>query len=198
MTGPRAVQSFGSTAALLVGLWLVFAGACTAAAIANPTQDLRHPAIILSAWYAFGAWYAACVLMLRLAPADWVKLTPRLRIARLCWTLGLAMHVLHVLFAFGLGHGWSHAAAVEHVARTGGFGWGIVVNYAFAAVWLADVIWWWAKPAGYAARSRRAGRGVHCFLVFVTFNATVVFGPETTRLACGILFAALAVQVKKS
>jgi hypothetical protein len=188
MAGPRVLQS------LLVGIWVVFAGMCVAVAAVDPAPDLRHPAVTLSAWYAFGAWYAACVLMLRLGPADWTGQTPRLRIARLCWTLGLAMHVLHVLFAFGLAHGWSHAAAVEHVARTGGFGWGIVVNYLFATVWLADVIWWWASPAGYAHRPRWVGWAVHGFLVFVTVNATVAFGPPEARVVCGILFAALAVM----
>ena len=41
---------------------------------------------------------------------------------------------------------------------------------------------------------RRVGWAVHGFLVFVTVNATVVFGPPGVRVACGVLFAALAVQ----
>jgi len=111
---------------------------------------------------------------------------------RLFWTLGLLTLLIHCAIAFGVAHGWSHAAAVEHVRRTAGFGGGIVVNYLFCVVWLVDVVWWWLKPAGYLARARWVEWSVNGFLGFLVFNATVVFGAEKLRgtyvFLVGLLF----------
>ncbi len=47
---------------------------------------------------------------------------------------------------------WSHAAAYAHtatqVAAGVGLNWGggIYANYAFTALWLVEVGWWWAAP----------------------------------------------------
>ena len=43
----------------------------------------------------------------------------------------LAELCVHVAVAFHLGHGWSHAAALNTPATVGGYGDGIFVNYAF-------------------------------------------------------------------
>ena len=193
MAGPRAVQSVGPWAAAAVASWLAVSVACVVLAVHDPEPDLRHPAVTISARYSVWAWFAACGMMLVLRPGEWREFGSRARFARLLWTLGLAMHVVHVLFAFGLSHRWSHAAAVEHVAAAGGFGWAIAVNYLFAAVWLADVLWWWADPTGYANRPRWVGRAVHGLLAFVVFNAAVVFGPAGWRVVDAVLFGVLAV-----
>src|SRR5262249_45431654 len=129
--------------------------------------------------------------MLLLPTGDWPDRSTPARLARLGWTLGLAMLLLHILLAFWLAHGWSHDAAVRHTREVGGDGWGIVVNYVFVAMWLADVVWWWINPASYASRPRWLGGLVHGFLVFVTFNATVIFGLRGPCCVYGPGFVAL-------
>ena len=126
-----------------------------------------------SAYVTVSCMVIAWVLM---SLPDRFPLTARASVARLVWTLGWLALVIHIAIAFGVAHGWSHAAAVEHVRRVGGFGGGIVVNYLFAAVWLADVIWWWVNRSSYANRPRWMGWAVHGFLAFVVVNATLVFG----------------------
>ena len=72
--------------------------------------------------------------------------------ARTAWTLGAGFAVVHVLAAFHVHHGWSHASAVVETARQTEaafgvrFGAGVYANYAFLAVWIAD----W--PSGASAR----------------------------------------------
>ena len=99
----------------------------------------------------------------------------------LIWTLGCVLAWVHIAVAFHLGHGWSHEAAWEHTRKVGGYGDGIFVNYAFALVWLADVVWVWALPGSYRARSRWLNWTIHGFLAFVVFNAAVVFGSWESR-----------------
>jgi hypothetical protein len=164
--------------------WCGGVGFCVASTAIHPGGSLRHPAVTASAGFTVGWMLIAWGAMLLRAP----------RFARFAWTLGVLTLALHLVLAFWLAHGWSHAAAVEHVREVGGFGWGIVVNYLFAAVWLTDVIWWWAKPAGHANRPRWVGWAIHGFLFAVMVNATVVFGPPEHELAYAVLVAILAVS----
>lgn len=92
---------------------------------------------------------------------------------RFNWTLGCLLSLLHIAVAFHLGHGWSHQAAWEHTRQVGGYGDGIFVNYAFALVWLADVVWVWALPGSYLARSRWLNWTIHGFLGGVLGEQTV-------------------------
>jgi hypothetical protein len=92
------------------------------------------------------------------------------------WTLGCVLTWVHIAVAFHLGHGWSHEAAWEHTRQVGGYGAGIFVNYTFALVWLADVVWAWASPTSYVRRPQWLNWTIHGFLAFVVFNAAVVFG----------------------
>jgi hypothetical protein len=169
MPVPRVLQL---QAFVLLPLWCVIAGLCVIAAIRDPGPELRHPAVTGSA--------AAAVAWMLLA---WgMMVASRDSLARLAWSLGWLTLLVHLTLAFGVAHGWSHAAAVEHVRQVGGYGEGILVNYLFAAVWGADVAWWWANPAGRASRPRWVSWLVHGFLGFVVVNATVVFGPPERRL----------------
>jgi hypothetical protein len=157
--------------AIAITFWCVGIGACVAAAWESPERNLRHPAVtgsaaITVAWM-LAAWFA---MLLRAS-----------RFARLAWSLGWLMLLVHFALAFGLAHGWSHAAAVEHVREVGGYGEGITLNYLFAAVWFLDVAWWRANPAGHAKRSPWIAWAIHGFLLFVVVNATVVFGPPERR-----------------
>jgi hypothetical protein len=114
-------------------------------------------------------------------------LRSRLAQARLAWTLGCLAFLLHVLCAFAFYHHWSHAAAftatAEQTAALVGWKWGggLYANYAFTLVWIADAAWWWRDPEGYEARPRWIERAVLGFLLFIAFNATVVFGQGLVR-----------------
>ena len=178
------VTRFLQSNSWLVAGWLAVVGAAVGLAVAYPGQDLRHPAVLLTARADVMLWFAACVVMLGHG------LTP---FARLVWALGAAMHVAHVLFAFGLAHGWSHGHAFRRVEHVGGYGEGIFVSHAFAVVWVADAVWWCVNPSGYARRPWRARVAVHGFLAFVVFNSTVVFGPPATQVVSAVLFGVLAV-----
>jgi hypothetical protein len=102
------------------------------------------------------------------------------RTARIAWTAGLAIYLLHVCAAFEYFYSWSHAVAYRETARQTAnlfgvnSGAGLYLNYAFTAVWLADCAWWWLKPLNYRSRSVTLSAGVHTFLAFMFLNATVV------------------------
>jgi hypothetical protein len=86
-----------------------------------------------------------------------------------------------VLFAFHYYHHWSHAAAYRETARqtaelTGlEWGGGLFINYALLAGWLADAAWWGRDLESYRNRSWLIAAVWHGFLIFMIFNATVVF-----------------------
>ena len=109
------------------------------------------------------------------------------RLARGAWTVGCALLVAHILCAFHFYHDWNHAAAVAETARQTreqigvDSGWGVYVNYLFAAVWIADAAWWWVGETTRARRPRWLSVAVHAFLFFIVFNATIVFGGLAAR-----------------
>jgi hypothetical protein len=104
------------------------------------------------------------------------------RLARGCWTVGLACLLLHVAAAFQFQHHGSHAAAWEHVReRTRALtGWdsgvGLFVNYGFTLLWVVDCGLWWRSLAW--SRPRLAYWSVQGIFAFLMLNATVVFGPR--------------------
>lgn len=108
--------------------------------------------------------------------------------ARLTWTAAVALAVLHAVTAFGVSHGWSHAAAVEDTARrtaavTGlAWGGGLFVNYLFLGLWLADAAWWWVDAGGYLRRSLRIERARAALFVFIFLNGAIVFASNTARV----------------
>jgi hypothetical protein len=91
------------------------------------------------------------------------------------WTAGCLLYLLHVIAAFHFVHHWSHADAMEHTERVGGFGEGIFVNHLFTLLWTADVISWWLWPHWHEQRPRWIDVALHGFMLFVIFNAAVVF-----------------------
>ena len=109
---------------------------------------------------------------------------------RLWYTFGLGVCLFHIAVAFHTGHEWSHQKAYEHTERVGGAGWGVYVNYAFVAVWLADVTWMWVSFDSYKSRPRWVGWLVVGFMGFVVLNAAVVFGSGMRRWA-SLLFLAV-------
>ena len=182
--------------------WIAFVAAIALAAIAwslaearsNPRPDLRHPAIIDSAYFAFSLWAGAVLLQLQTPRAEWVTGAGTFRVARAAWIAGCAVFLVHFGLAFHLAHSWSHADAFEHVERSSGFGPGIFVSYAFALIWMGDSATWLLAPARYARRSKGVAFSIHGFLAFITFNATVIFGRSPLRWVAAAAFALLLGQ----
>jgi hypothetical protein len=123
----------------------------------------------------------AGVLVLWAAAEWWRDDFAHVRAARIAWTGGAVLMVVHAAAAFALLYEGSHATAVAATARqtaalTGiDSAGGLYVNYAFLAVWVGDAAWWWAAPAGYAARSRILVAGLRTVFLFMFVNGAVVF-----------------------
>lgn len=126
------------------------------------------------------AWAAGEALMRQSPRSD--------RWARSIWTIGLALALAHVVLAFELVYDWNHDAAVAATVRqtVDRFGWGwrgaVYVNYAFLAVWLADVCWWWIAPVSHASRSRRIETPRLVLFAGMFLNGAVVFASGAGRL----------------
>jgi len=102
-------------------------------------------------------------------------------------TLGCAAFLAHVAFAFHFYHSWSHWKAYAHTARQTAewFGWswggGLYFNYAFALLWVGEVVWSWASPISHRARSMWMTILVRVFFFFMMFNGAVVFARGAGR-----------------
>ena len=127
------------------------------------------------------------------------------RVARLLWTAGCLVFVLHVAVAFHFQHGWSHAAAFEHVRlrtlhETGwDSGVGLYVNDAFGLLWLADTLLWWRRLDW--PEKRVPYWTVQASFAFLMIQATAVFGPPFWRPVCvvvGLLLIALRMTRPRS
>ena len=153
----------------------------------DPGDALIRWTVRLSLLY----YAAAAILMLRCGSADWRAESGRGRLARWCWTLACAAFLIHVAVAFHFYHHWSHQSAFDHVEQVSHFGPGIYVSYFFTLLWTADVLWWWAFPAGYALRLHRIGWLMHAFLAFIIFCGTVVYETGPMRWAGLLMFVGL-------
>jgi hypothetical protein len=157
---------------------------------ASPTagDDLtRHTVRLALLYYA-----AALTLMIQLRPPEWLARSGKGRLARWCWTLAWAAFVVHLAMAFHHYHHWSHEDAVRHTREVSGVGEGIYVSHLFGLAWIADVAGWWLRPAWYARRSPWIDRALHGFMVFVVFNATIVYETGLIRWLGVAFFAWLA------
>lgn len=110
------------------------------------------------------------------------------RWTRLAWTIGCGALIAHFISAFQFYHAWSQASAYNETARQTAevfrvnWGGGLFINYAVAILWLADVAWWWFAGLGsYRRRPWALVLAWHSFLIFIIFNATVVFKDGLTR-----------------
>jgi hypothetical protein len=106
---------------------------------------------------------------------------------RFMWTVGCALLLLHIAASFHFVHDWRHALAVAETARQTKaligweFGGGVCFNYAFAALWAADVAWWWIAPKSYGRRPKWIPIALHLFMFFIAFNGAVVFAHGPVR-----------------
>lgn len=107
--------------------------------------------------------------------------------ARNAWLLGSFFSLLHTITTMIFAHEGSHDLAMEHIAQKTkdlmgfGFGAGIYFNYAFVVLWLADALWWIARPKSYEARANAINWIVYGFMVFIAFNGSVVFASGWIR-----------------
>jgi hypothetical protein len=176
----------------LVAAWLTGLGLVLVSPHVLASPALGADLVGNTIWLAL-AWYAlALSLMLFLGRADWRALGRRGRLARWCWTFAWATYVVHVVLAFHHDQHWSHADAFEHTRRVSGVGEGIYVSHLFTLAWTVDVAAWWLWPVRYAGRARRLDVALHGFMLFVVFNATVVYGQGPIRWAGLAMFAGLS------
>ncbi len=102
-------------------------------------------------------------------------------VARAAWTIGCVSIVVHVVCALDHYHNWSQSAAYRETARQTaeitGFDWGggLFINYALVAGWIIDVLWWRRGLDVYRNRPVWISAIWQGFLIFIIFNATVVF-----------------------
>lgn len=108
--------------------------------------------------------------------------------ARVAWTLAVISLIVHFICAFQFYHGWSHGAAYRDTARQTeevvGLDWGggLFINYAFLAIWIVDIGWWWLLGLdSYRGRPWPLIIIWHGLLILIIFNATVVFEDGIVR-----------------
>jgi hypothetical protein len=173
---------------LLAELLLIFSWtlALTAVLVAptwlgstNLGDDLTRYTVRLALVY----YAVALALLMYTNPADRQALTTRGRLMRWCWTLAWATYLVHLGMAFHYYHHWSHQDAIEHTHSVSGLGEGIYASHLFTLVWSADVATWWLAPRRWAGRSRWIDGLLHGFMLFIVFNATVVYETGLIRWA---------------
>ncbi|MGH9754136.1 MAG: hypothetical protein ACREA2_15265 [Blastocatellia bacterium] len=126
--------------------------------------------------------------------------------ARMAWTAGCVSLLVHAGAAYHFYHDWSHAVAYRETARqtaevTGlDWGGGLFINYALIIGWVIDVAWWFRGLDAYRNRPRWLAAAWQGFLLFIIFNATVVFKTGPLRwiglgLCLGLAFLWLLVNL---
>ena len=101
--------------------------------------------------------------------------------------------------ALGVYHSWSHAEAYAHTARQTqaliGWNWGggLYINYGFSALWVGEVVWWWASPKTYQRRARALNVLIRGFFLFMIVNGAIVFVDGPLRWLGVAIVAALLV-----
>lgn len=134
-------------------------------------------------WFSIAAYAIGAVLF-----AAARKPTSLDRWVRFAWTIGCAALLAHFISAFHFHHAWSHKSAYVDTARQTAevfainWGGGLFINYAVAVLWVTDVAWWWfAGLSSYRHRPWLITLLWHSFLIFIIFNATVVFKDGLVR-----------------
>ena len=142
-------------------------------------------------WITIGAYASGSVafaLASRRSRADSAAESRWDSVARVGWTIAVISLVAHFICAFEFYHHWSHASAYRDTAReteevTGlDWGGGLFINYAFLAIWITDIGWWWLRGLdSYRARPWALTILWHALLILIIFNATVIFEDGIVR-----------------
>ncbi len=131
----------------------------------------------ISVWLALLLWVAS----------EWLALNPkRLRVRQSLFGLSAAVFLTHVTLAFHVFYDWSQAIALADVRRqtrdVTGMEWsvGLWINYAFAALWIAEALWLSFRASRHAGRPVWMTWVVRAIFWFMAFNGAVVFvkGPQ--------------------
>ena len=143
----------------------------------------------------------ACVAFACYATSLALRMSGRGHLARVFWTAGAVVFLLHVACAFQFVHHWSHSDAYASTARqtaalTGrSSGAGLYLNYAMLVIWPVHACWDWRKRS--TPGSSRSFHGIESavqgFLAFMWLNATVVFGHGPAQWLGAAAFAVLVV-----
>lgn len=171
---------------LSVLLWLATAGGVLWVLIDDPRPDLRHPAVLASAWLAVGYWAVTAGLWARYARHPALPALGAWAMYRLWWPLAAASAWLHVGLAMHASHGWSIGRAMEHVATADGTGYGVFLTLSVLTMWAADAAWAAVASGSYLDRPVWVGRLVHGLVGFFVFNAAVVFVPDWPARVAGL------------
>jgi hypothetical protein len=158
---------------------------------ADSGDDRTRHTVRLALFY----YGVATTLLPWLRGQDWMARSGRGRLARWLWTFAWLTYLVHLAMAFHFAHHWSHADAVRHTEAVSGFGAGIYVSHFFTLAWTVDVAWWWLMPVHYARRPAAIGWCWQAFMVFVIFNATVVYEDGLIRWA-GLLLLGWLLAVR--
>lgn len=150
--------------------------------------------IRLTIWIAIGGYViGVCLMLLFRQSRVWQTR------ARLVWTIGCLALIAHTISAFHFYHHWSQDSALREVERqtaeVTGNAWsgGLYINYLFLAAWAADVIWWWRGLELYQQRHWLITGVWQFVMIFMVFNATVVFKTGVVRwVGVGICLTLLA------
>jgi hypothetical protein len=145
-------------------------------------------------WTSIASYTIGCVsFAIRRSKSD--------SLTRLAWTFACASLFIHYIFAFQFYHSWSHTSAYLDTARQTNevfsinWGGGVFVNYALMLLWIVDVSWWWLGGLdSYRQRSWMLVITWHAFLIFIIFNATVVFGSGIERWVGVVICLALCLS----
>ncbi len=139
------------------------------------------------------------------AAAEWLRWRRPARgtLARIFWTAGAILLLVHGLAVFHYIHHWSQNAALDHTARqtaalTGlDWGGGLYVNYAFIGLWLWDAAAWWANPDRYARRSNRSRALLLAIFLFMFVNGGIVFARGPARIV-GVIAVGVTVWARST
>ena len=125
-------------------------------------------------WLALTLYAGAEVERRRLAPTTAMT-------GRWLFSVGCLLYLAHVVLAFDVHYGWSHAiayaeTAIQTEAFTGlRWGWGLYVSYLFSALWVGETAWWWLAPEDYHARAHWLALAMRAFFLFMILNGAVAF-----------------------
>jgi len=132
------------------------------------------------------------------------------RIARIAWSIACTSLFAHLISGYQFFYGWSHRTAYADTARQTeevvGLAWGggLFINYALLIVWTIDLAVWWRNGLNsYRKRPWPLIAVWHWFLIFIIFNATVVFKNGLVRwlglaICVGLSFAWVLVAKERA
>jgi len=127
---------------------------------------------------------------------------------RITWTIAVVSLIAHFICAYQFYHHWSQRSAYLDTARQTeevvGLNWGggLFINYAFLLIWIVDIAWWWLRGlSSYRSRPWPLIALWHGFIIFILFNATIVFKDGMVRwvglVICLVLVIAWLVIAKQ-